>query len=243
MKLLTHNLSKQFGGVTAVNHVNLEFCPGTITGIIGPNGSGKTTLTNLLTGVLKPNSGTIIIGEHLSFNVIEPTKIIDFGIVRTFQEVRIFEHMSVIDNVRVIMTKRNPIEALLERNTDIYDEIICEALKQVKLYEKRELEVCELSYGQRKLLEIARILVTKADIVIFDEPFAGLFPEMIAMVEKVMETLKLQGKTVILIEHNMNLIRKLTDYVYVLDSGSILAQGKPNETLNLPSVKEAYLGE
>jgi len=247
--LRTEKLHKSFGGVHAVDGLSISFEPGKITGVIGPNGSGKSTLVNLLTGMFRYDSGLICIGDHTSLKHIHPYDLPDFGITRTFQDIRLFEQMPVLDNILVVITSRNVINSLIERHQKYHLDIAEKVLKHVGLWEKRNSLAHDLSYGQRKLLEIARVLALNEDgagalhTVLFDEPFAGLFPEMIKIVTETLKLLRAQGKTVVLIEHNMDIIRELSDHVIVLDSGKIIAEGTPTVALSKPNVIEAYLGK
>ena len=241
-QLETHNLVKRFDGVHAVDHLSIVIKPAQITGIIGPNGSGKTTLTNLLSGFLPMDAGAIHLGD-LKLSRVRPYDIATYGITRTFQDVRLFEQMTVLDNILVVLTERNVWSALFEKHTHFHLTRAEEVLTRVGLWEKRNEMAKGLSYGQRKLLEIARVLAMNAQIYLFDEPFAGLFPEMVKIVVGILKELRDQGKTVVLIEHNMALIRELSDTVIVMDAGKLLAQGKPEEVLSRRDVIEAYLGE
>lgn len=242
------NITKKFGGVHAVDHLSLRFEAGRITGIIGPNGSGKSTLVNVLTGMIPSDGGAVAVSDTTLFRV-EPEEVSVYGITRTFQDVRLFEQMSVLDNILVVLTERSVWGAMFEKHGKFHLEKAEEVLKQVGLWEKRHELAHDLSYGQRKLLEIARALGmtrgsgSEGEIFFFDEPFAGLFPEMIKVVMAVLEDLRKKGKAVILIEHNMEIIRKMCDYLYVLDSGKLLAEGIPDKVLSKSEVMEAYLGE
>ena len=151
--------------------------------------------------------------------------------------------MTVLDNVLVILTERNVFSSLFEKHGIYHLKKAEEVLRRVGLWEKRNQLAINLSYGQRKLLEIARALGTKAEIYLLDEPFAGLFPEMVKTVSMIIEGLKQSGKTIILIEHDMELIRKLCDYVFVMDEGRLLAEGEPEKVLAQKEVIEVYLGE
>jgi ABC-type branched-subunit amino acid transport system ATPase component len=245
--LKTKNIHKNFGGVKAVDGVSLSFEPGKITGVIGPNGSGKSTLINLLTGMSHFDSGLICIGEHTTLKHIYPYDLPDFGITRTFQDIRLFEQMPVLDNILVVITSRNVFGSLFERHKKYHLDIAEKVLEHVGLWEKRNSLAHDLSYGQRKLLEIARVLAMNEEgnlhTVLFDEPFAGLFPEMIKTVSDTLCLLRTQGKAVVLVEHNMDIIRELSDQVIVLDSGKIITQGTPTSALSDPAVIEAYLGK
>ena len=242
MTLQTKNLSKHFDGVQAVEDLSLTIAAGKLTGIIGPNGSGKTTLTHLLTGIQPISAGAVVIGERTYYR-IQSRVIARLGLTRTFQDVRLFEQMSARDNVLVVLTKRGVFAALFGRHSYEHEQTAEAVLRRVGLWEKRAALAGELSYGQRKLLEIARILAMDAKIILFDEPFSGLFKEMIGQVVEIIKELRAAGKTIVLIEHNMELIRQLSDYIIVMDAGKLLAEGKPEEVLGRPEVIEAYLGE
>jgi ABC-type branched-subunit amino acid transport system ATPase component len=247
--LETKRLTKHFDGVFAINKLSISFDIGKITGIIGPNGSGKSTLINTLTGMVPMDTGEIIIADSERLQKVLAHDVPTLGMTRTFQDVRLFEQMPVIDNILVVLTERSIWKSLFEKHSAFHLEKAEEVLKKVGLWEKRNELAKNLSYGQRKLLEIARVLamvhcgVGDINIIFFDEPFAGLFPEMIKTVTDVMKELRGQGKAVILIEHNMDLIRELSDHIYVLDSGELLASGNPTEVLVRKDVVEAYLGE
>jgi len=243
MKILEiKHLLKRFDGVAAVDHLSAEIEAGKITALIGPNGSGKSTLINTLTGIFPLDGGGVVIrGAHL-FSIESP-EIAAYGITRTFQEVRLWNQMTVFENLLVALTERSIIGSMFEHHNELHQKQAQELLEKVRLWEKKGELVGGLSYGQRKLLEIARALAMNAEIYFFDEPFAGLFPEMTKIVVSILEELRAKGKTVLLVEHNMNLIRQLADHVIVLDAGKLLAQGKPNEVLERRDVIEAYLGE
>jgi branched-chain amino acid transport system ATP-binding protein len=237
------NLKKSFGGVHAVDDLSVNFEKGKITGIIGPNGSGKTTLVHLLTGVFPVDAGAIKIGRHTALTRIKTYEISTYGVTRTFQNIRLFEQMTVLDNVLVVLTERGVFKSIFERHGAYHVDQAEEVLGRVGLWEKRNDLAENLSYGQRKLLEIARALAMKSEIYLFDEPFAGLFPEMVKIVVSVLKELRVAGKTIILIEHSMDLIRELSDHVVVMDAGKLLAEGGPKEVLSRREVIEAYLGE
>lgn len=239
----TKNLSKRFDGVKAVDGLSIEIEKGKITGIIGPNGSGKTTLINMLTGMIGIDGGMIVVGETIKLSKIKPHYVSTYGITRTFQDVRLFNQMTVLDNILVVLTERNIFSSLFEKHNSYHLSKAKDALEKVNLWEKRNELAINLSYGQRKLLEIARAVSTPAEIFLLDEPFVGLFPEIIKIVSEIIRRLKDGGKTVVLIEHNMDLIRELCDYAIVLDSGRLLTEDKPEEVLKKKEVVEAYLGE
>lgn len=237
------NLIKRFNGVDAVDRLSIVIKKGQISGIIGPNGSGKTTLINLLSGFLEIDGGEIIINKMGKFSRILPHQVFFYGIARTFQNVRLFEQMTVFDNILVVVTKRNIFGSLFEKHIKDHYKITEEVLKKVGLWERRNQLAINLSYGQRKLLEIARTLAMKVEIYLFDEPFAGLFPEMRKIVCDIIRELKQENKTVILVEHDIGLIRELCDQIFVMNEGKLLAEGKPENIFKKKKVIQAYLGE
>lgn len=240
--LETKNLVKSFGGVHAVDHLSLQIPEGKITGMVGPNGSGKTTLINLLSGFMSHDTGEVLVSDAPRQRVL-PWENQTYGLTRTFQQIRLFDQMTVLDNLLVILTERSPWMALFERHKEYHTSRAEEILKKIDLYEKRFHNAGDLSYGQRKLLEIGRVLAMDSKIILLDEPFAGLFPEMIKKIEEIMEHLKNEGRSMVLVEHNMAIIRRLCDYLIVLDAGKLLAEGKPERVLSEKVVLEAYLGE
>lgn len=239
----TKNLTKKFYGVYALEDLSITIKKGVISAVVGPNGSGKTTFFNILTGIFAADRGGITINESLKFKKINPHEIYRRRIARTFQDIRLFNQMTALDNVLVVLTKRNVFSALFEKTSHHHLKKAEKILKRVNLYHKKNDLTINLSYGQRKLLEIARVIAADADIYLLDEPFAGLFPEMLNIVSDIIREFKRAGKTVVLIDHNIKLIRELADYIFVLDSGRLLAEGKPNEVLGNPEVLEAYLGK
>lgn len=240
--LETKNLVKKFGGVHAIDDLSVRIPMGQITGLVGPNGSGKTTLINVLSGFYPHDKGEISF-SGAKRNKILPWKNQTYGVTRTFQQIRLFDQMSVLDNILVILTERAPFSALFERHNDYHVKCAEDILKKIDLYEKRFHNASDLSYGQRKLLEIGRVLAMDANIILFDEPFAGLFPEIIKKVEEIILNLKQEGKSIILVEHNMAIIRKLCDHLIVMDAGKLLTEGHPEKVLSERIVLEAYLGE
>ena len=240
--LETKNLVKSFGGVHAVDHLSVGILGGQITGLVGPNGSGKTTLINVLSGFLPHDSGEIFFSDA-ERNKIKPWENQTYGITRTFQQIRLFDQLSALDNILVILTERAPIHAIFERHNEYHIKSAEDILKKVGLYDKRFHNAGDLSYGQRKLLEIARVIAMNANIILFDEPFAGLFPEVVKKIEEIIIDLKTEGKSIVLVEHNMAIIRKLCDHLIVMDAGKLLSEGSPEKVLSEKIVLEAYLGE
>jgi ABC-type branched-subunit amino acid transport system ATPase component len=241
--LETKKLVKRFGGVHAVDHVDVSFEAGKITALVGPNGSGKTTLINTVTGVVSMDGGTVHVRDSISLKKVKPSDIATYGMTRTFQSVRLIPQLSVLDNILVVLTERNVWSALFERHSQLHLDKAEEILKKVGLWEKRHDLAENLSYGQRKLLEVARAVSMNSEIYFFDEPFAGLFSEMLKIVSNILRELRDEGAAVILVEHNMKLVRELADYCYVLDSGKVIAEGTPEKVLSQENVIDAYLGK
>ncbi|MEE9324229.1 MAG: ATP-binding cassette domain-containing protein [Dehalococcoidia bacterium] len=237
----TKELSKHFGAVKAVDRLTMSLPKEGMTSIVGPNGSGKSTLINLLSGTLPFDEGIVII-DGASCRFIKPYESPTHGLTRTFQEIRLFDQMTVWDNILVILTSRGVFSSLVERPNVKYKDKAREIIDAVGLWEKRKALAMNLSYGQRKLLEVGRALAMDVKIFLFDEPFAGLFPKMLEKVKTLLKELKRRGCTVVFVSHNMDIIRELSDHIFVLDNGALLAEGEVDEVLNRPEVIEAYLG-
>ena len=239
--LETIDISKHFGAVKAVDQLSVSIPLRGITGIVGPNGSGKSTLVNLLSGTLPLDGGLVII-NGVGLKVIRAHETPGYGLTRTFQEVRLFGQMSVWDNIMVVLTNRRLFPALLERTKASHRDKAKSILENIGLWEKRRALALNLSYGQRKLLEIGRAMAMDVDIYLFDEPFAGLFPQMLERIKDIMKVARTEGRTVIFISHNMDIVRELSDHLIVLDSGELLAQGEVEDVLHRDEVIGAYLG-
>ena len=239
--LETVEISKHFGAVRAVRELSLSIPRTGMTSIVGPNGSGKSTLVNLLSGTLPLDGGLVII-DGVSLKVVKAHEMLGHGLTRTFQEVRLFDQISVWDNIMVILTERRLFPALMERTKPSHKEKAQRVLENVGLWEKRHSLAAELSYGQRKLLEIGRAIALDVNTYLFDEPFAGLFPQMLEKVKVIMKQVRDQGHTIIFVSHSMDIVRELSDHVIVLDSGRLLTEGEVEDVLSRPEVIEAYLG-
>ena len=239
--LETKAISKSFGAVRAVDELSISIFREWITCIVGPNGSGKSTLINLLSGMLPIDEGIVVI-DTVGIRVVKAHETPDHGITRTFQEVRLFDQVTVWDNIMVGLTERRLFPSLLERTNPRHQEKAEQILRSVGMWEKRDAMAGDLSYGQRKLLEIGRVMALDVSIYLFDEPFAGLFPRMLERVKAILKEMRAQKRTVIFVSHNMDIVRELSDHIFVLDSGSLLAVGEVDEVLGRSTVIDAYLG-
>ena len=237
---ITH-LTKNFGGLRAVDDLSISIAAGKTTGLIGPNGSGKTTLMNLISGLYKPDCGTITIGDE-TFDEIPPIKLRELHIARTFQDGRLINQLSVDDNLLLPIAETGVLKSLRQFKTPEMQKRVNATLEKIGLTSHRHKLAEELSYGQRKLLELGRALIQDADIYLLDEPFSGLQEKMVEHVLGLIGELKKQNKPVVIIEHNMGLIKQLSDHSIVLDHGALLASGAPDKVLQNKSVQQAYLG-
>lgn len=247
-------LTKNFGGLSAVSNVSLTAEKGELIGLIGPNGAGKTTFFNLLTGVYVPTSGTIHLetseGKTL-LNGLPPYRITELGLARTFQNIRLFKELTVLENVMVAMHAHegNSLWSTLVRSKAYYEteanmkEEAFALLKIFKLEQLADEKAKNLAYGQQRELEIVRALATKPKILFLDEPAAGMNPQETAnltqLILQIQETFQL---TIVLIEHDMSLVMEICQRLYVLEYGRLLAQGTPEEIKKNPDVIRAYLG-
>lgn len=247
-------LTKNFGGLSAVSNVSLKAEKGELIGLIGPNGAGKTTFFNLLTGVYVPTEGTIELetenGKTL-LNGIAPNKITELGLARTFQNIRLFKDLTVLENVMVAMHahKGNSLFSSLFRTKAYYEiekvmkEEALELLKIFNLESFAQDKAKNLAYGQQRELEIVRALATKPKILFLDEPAAGMNPQETANLTRLIAQIQEQfGLTVVLIEHDMSLVMEICQRLYVLEYGRLLAHGTPEEIKKNPDVIRAYLG-
>ena len=225
------NASVRFGGVQALNGASLSISPGRITGVIGPNGSGKSTLFNAVTGVTRVDSGSVRFnGEDIGG--LPPHKISQRGIGRTFQLVRLFGQMTAFENL--IVVARGDQKAARTRAEELLD--------LVSLTHVRDEYAINLSYGQQKLLEFARLLMTDPVLTMLDEPFAGVNPVMEQRLVEQVERLRSEGKTVVVTDHEMKIMMEICEEIFVLDHGDVIAQGTPAEVRSNERVMEAYFG-
>lgn len=248
--LKAENIIMQFGGVTAVNNLNIEVEKGKIVALIGPNGAGKTTAFNVITGVYQPTKGNVYLnGQNITG--LTPDKITNKGIARTFQNIRLFKNLTVLDNILIAnhlhvksnflsYTTRMPWSRNEEKNMKIKSEML---LEKLGLLDLRNEIAHSLPYGEQRKLEIARALATDAKLLLLDEPAAGMNPSETMQLSSFIHTIRDEFElTIFMIEHHMDLVMEISDKIYVLDFGQLIAQGTADEVKNNKRVIEAYLG-
>ncbi len=244
-------LSKVFGGLRAVSNFDVEINPGELVGLIGPNGAGKTTAFNLLTGVYEPTEGQIEF-DGKSVVRLKPYQITQRGIARTFQNIRLFADLTVLDNVKIAYhfhVKYGLLESIFRvgRYHNEEAEIEEKAIRFLEIFQlaDKKAEIAKnLPYGEQRRLEIARALAAQPKLLLLDEPAAGMNPQETQQLMEMIRWIRKEfNLTILLIEHDMSLVMGVCERIYVLDYGSIIAQGTPKEIKNNPRVIEAYLGE
>jgi branched-chain amino acid transport system ATP-binding protein len=254
--LQAQGVSIVFGGLRAVSNFSLEIHHGELVGLIGPNGAGKTTVFNILSGIYAPTSGSIAFwvknGAVQKLGKAAPAALNKLGIARTFQNIRLFGNMTVSDNVRVALHSQravNPFDVLFRtprfnRDERVMTERVEELLELFKIADKRDELAKNLPYGEQRKLEIARALASSPSLLLLDEPAAGMNPQETGELMKLITFIRKEfNVTILLIEHDMHLVMGICERLVVLDYGSVIARGLPEEIRKNPAVIKAYLGE
>lgn len=249
-------LSMDFGGIRALNRLELDVNSGEIVALIGPNGAGKTTFFNCLTGIYLPTAGEIMLtppgsGKSISLKGLKPNQVTEKGLARTFQNIRLFSQMTVLENVMIgrhCRTKAFILGAIFRNAaTRAEERQIVETsyaiLEKVGLANQANEFAKNLSYGAQRRLEIARALATDPFLLLLDEPAAGMNPQETHELDRLIREISTDGQSILLIEHDMKLVMSLSDRIFVMDYGKKIAQGKPSEIRSNPAVIKAYLGE
>ncbi|MEU4452210.1 ABC transporter ATP-binding protein [Nocardioides sp. NPDC023903] len=246
--IVADNITRTFGGLTAVDVDHVEIQRGAITALIGPNGAGKTTFFNLLTGFDQPNTGSWSL-EGKSLKGVAPYKVARLGMVRTFQLTKVLAKLSVIENMRLGATGQKgeriwaaPFKFLWGQQEDEVTKKADDLLARFLLDKKREDFAGSLSGGQRKLLEMARALMVDPEVVMLDEPMAGVNPALKQSLLGHVKSLRDEGRTVLFVEHDMDMVRDISDWVIVMAQGKIVAEGTPDSVMADQRVIDAYLG-
>ena len=243
------NIGISFGGLKAVDNFSLTIEKGQLYGLIGPNGAGKTTIFNLLTGVYKADHGAIFLdGKELTGK--STIEINQAGIARTFQNIRLFKDLSVLDNVKVGLHNHHPYSTIegifrLPRYYKVEKEMNARAMELLKVFDldkECDYKASNLPYGKQRKLEIARAIATGAKLILLDEPAAGMNPQESHELMEFIRLLKKQGYTVLMIEHDMSVVMNISDRIYVIDHGKPIAEGLPEEIAKNQKVIDVYLG-
>lgn len=249
------NLTMDFGGIRALDHLSLQIKPGEIVALIGPNGAGKTTFFNCITGIYKPTKGDLLLTppgkKTKKLNGLKPNKVTERGLARTFQNIRLFPNMTVLENVMIgrhCRTKSKIFGAIFRdpRTKREEKEIVeksLEILKKINLDKMADEYAKNLPYGAQRRLEIARALATEPIVLLLDEPAAGMNPQETQELDELITRIRDEGLAILLIEHDMKLVMNISDHIFVVDYGKKIAEGSPEEIGKNPDVIKAYLGE
>jgi len=230
--LSIRGIDKRFGALPVLTDATFDVAEGSITGLIGPNGSGKTTLFDIITGYRAPDGGSVLFAGSEIIG-LKPYQLARRGLIRTFQLTRVFKGLTVLENLLVCDVSPTAEEA---------SDRALEMLDFVRLTALADREAAALSYGQQKLLEIAQVLMLDPSMLLLDEPMAGINPGLADQIIEHLQALRAGGKTLLLIEHNLSVVTTLCDKLLVLNAGSIIAEGRPEEVIKDRNVREAFLG-
>jgi branched-chain amino acid transport system ATP-binding protein len=242
--LETRGLSKEFKGFIAVNNVDLRVRRGSIHALIGPNGAGKTTCFNLLTKFVTPTAG-VILYNGTDITAEKPSKVARMGVIRSFQISAVFPHLSVLENVRIGLQRKLGTSFHFwrsQRTLDVLNERALSLLQSVGLAKFADTVTAELSYGRKRALEIAATLALEPELMLLDEPTSGMGHEDVGLVADLIKEVS-ANRTILMVEHNLNVVAKLSDCITVLARGSVLAEGPYAEVSRNPDVRTAYMGE
>jgi branched-chain amino acid transport system ATP-binding protein len=245
------DVSLSFGGLVALSDVNIDIEPGLITSIIGPNGAGKTSLLNCISGFYHPTSGDIYYGDK-KLNRASPHEVSNIGIARAFQNIELFSGMSVLDNLMLARHQKlryNLLQAVVyfgkaSKEESLNRQFVEEVIEFMELEPYRNHTVGNLSYGIQKRVEVARALTLAPQLLLLDEPMAGMnIEEKEDMVRFIIDIQKERDATIVLVEHDLGVVMDISDLIYVLDFGELIGAGTPSEVVKIPKVIEAYIGE
>ncbi len=249
MILKLNGVSKRFGGLRAVQRVTFTAAEGAVTALIGPNGAGKTTIFNCVTGVLPPDEGAVWAGTR-RISGLKPHRVVACGVARTFQDLRLFLQVTVLDNVlfaRQHVAAENPLVAVLgfgarSREDRRERQAALTLLEYVGLTGKGGVLARNLSYAEQKLLSLARVLATEPEVLLLDEPASGLDKQSVLKLNHLIRDLSRRGKTIVIVEHNFSIVREVSDHVVFLHHGEVIAQGTPEDVVRNPRLGEIYFG-
>ncbi|MBO0728923.1 MAG: ABC transporter ATP-binding protein, partial [Acidimicrobiaceae bacterium] len=247
--LSVSGLSKSFGGIVAASDLSMELHRGTITALVGPNGAGKTTVFNLLTGAIRPDRGRVVLNGR-DVTRLTPNQVARLGMVRSFQDVRIFARLSCLANV-MLAVQGQPGERVgplfgrplqVQRSERSAREAAMRWLEFVGLADMANVPAGGLGFGQQKLVALARVLATEAEVLLLDEPASGIDHQWVEVMLNLIESLRPQGRTVCIVEHNLNVVGRLADHIYFMELGRITAEGSLDELTGDERLAEAYFG-
>ncbi len=248
-------LTMDFGGIRALDQMDLRIHRGEIVALIGPNGAGKTTFFNCLTGMYTPTSGDLMLYRYRQpdcrLNGLKPNHITELGLARTFQNIRLFPNMTVLENVMIgrhCRTHAKILGAIFRNRRTILEErqivgMSMALLERIGLADQADIYAKNLPYGAQRRLEIARALATEPVLLLLDEPAAGMNPHETLELNELITSIKADGLSILLIEHDMKMVMQLSDHIFVMDYGRKIAEGSPEEVRHNPAVIKAYLGE